>query len=130
MFKVNHLVRVYINGKMEVYIVGSSKKALSMEKENGEKLQIIQNATDLKVNIQMIKRMAQVPLLGSQGIFIMVLISMMNVWDMVKCTGLMDQSTKVNGKKVSKTVVVSCHSPMGESKMAILKIMFSKEIHK
>ena len=101
-----------------------------MEKENGEKLRIIQNATDLKENIQMIRKMAQEHLLGSQVIFIMVLISMMNVWDMVKCTGPMDLSTKVNGKKVSKTVVVLCHSQMEESKMVILKITFSKEIHK
>jgi len=51
MFKENHKVKVYINGKMVVYIVVSSKKVLSMEKENGEKLLITQNVTDLKVNI-------------------------------------------------------------------------------
>lgn len=51
MFKENHKVKVYINGKMVVYIVESSKKVLNMEKENGEKLLIIQNVTDLKVNI-------------------------------------------------------------------------------
>ena len=51
MFKENHKVKVYINGKMVVYIVVSSKKVLSMEKENGEKLLIIQNVTDSRVNI-------------------------------------------------------------------------------
>jgi hypothetical protein len=51
MFKENHKVKVYINGKMVVYIVVSSKKVLSMEKENGEKQLIIQSVTDLRVNI-------------------------------------------------------------------------------
>lgn len=36
---------------------------------------------------------------GSLEMFILEIMSMMSVWDMVKCTGQMDQYTKVNGKR-------------------------------
>ena len=101
-----------------------------MEKESGERQLIILNATDLKENIQMIRRMELELLLGSLETFIMVLTSMTNVWATVKCTGPTVQSTKVNGKREFKTVVVSCLSQTAESKMAISKTTFSKETPK
>ena len=46
------------------------------------------------------------PSLGRVEIYIMVIISMMNVWAMVRCIGPMDLYTKANGKKVC--LVVPC----------------------
>ena len=51
MYKVSHRAKVYISGKTVVYIQVNSRKVSNMEKENGEKLLIIQNVIDLKVNI-------------------------------------------------------------------------------
>ena len=85
-----------------------------MVKVNGGKPPTTQNAIDLKENIIATKRMVWVPSLGKVAISTMETTSTTKEWATVRCTGLMVLFTKVNGKKVFKMVVVSCHSLMVE----------------
>ena len=85
-----------------------------MVKVNGGRPRTTQNAIDLKVTILMTKRMDWVRSLGRVEISTMVTTSTTREWATVRCIGLMVPFTKVNGRKVFKMVVVSCHSQMAE----------------
>lgn len=71
-----------------------------MEKVNGEKFKILQNAIDLKEHIALIKKMGMEHLLGKVEIYLQAITLMMKDQVMVKCTGLTVQFIKENGIKV------------------------------
>jgi hypothetical protein len=65
-------------------------------------------------------------LLGKAVTSIVVAIKMTSDTDMVKCTGLMEAVTKVNGKTVSSMVLVEWSSLTEELKRVTSKTMFTR----
>lgn len=70
-----------------------------MVEVNGKRLQIHRSAIDLKVCIVLTRKTVKVSSLGRAEIFTTETMSMTKDKDTVRCIGLMDQYTKVSGKK-------------------------------
>ena len=70
-----------------------------MEKENGRNSKMYKTVTNMKDSTRMIRKMDMESLIGRVAIFTEETMLMMRERGTVKCTGLMDQFTKENGKK-------------------------------
>lgn len=88
----NHMGKVSTFGEMVKYILVNFEKDLNTAKGNGV-LTGPRLLQDMKVSTKMISNMDKVVLFGSQAIFIKGSISLMKEMGMVKCNGMMDQST-------------------------------------
>ncbi len=75
-----------------------------MARVSGRKTAVSLTVTNMKVFISMTRKMGKVFFHGRVAIFIEASIKMTNGMDMAKCTGLMDQCTKVNGMRVFSMV--------------------------
>jgi hypothetical protein len=103
-----------ISGNVKAYTLENSKMEWNTVREIGERNKTIQNAIDLKENINSIWKMDLEHSLGKVVIFIMVITLMTNVWAMEKCIGLTDLFIKVNGSKVYNMEEVLWHFQMEE----------------
>lgn len=88
----------------------SLKKDSSTVRVNGRNFKINRIATNMRVSTQMIKRMVMVFSHGKVVTFIKVTMLMTNVMGTVRCSGLMVQAIKVNGKKEYSMVMERWYS--------------------
>ena len=93
-----------ISGRMEVYTLENLKMGRSMARVNGRKLITLRTVILMTVSIPTIRRMALVSSNGKVEMYSKDVIKMMKEMDTVKCIGLMEATTRVNGDKVSNMV--------------------------
>jgi hypothetical protein len=103
---VSLMVMDNTSGRTAVFMSVNSKMVSSMERVNGKSSKIPNNATNTMESMLMIKRTVTECSLGRVAMFIEETMLMMSETAMEKCSGLMVQCIKANGKKVFSMAMV------------------------